>query len=82
VSFRTERNKALLSGDETTIRIFAWKYNLNVPTNREAFWRGIHKAITGCLDLPEDYRLKSKQWLDERGSKAWDDGDLILRPDK
>lgn len=81
--FKADRNEALLSLDETKIRAYCKKYNvmlgLSMPVearNIDVFWMAIHKAITGCLDLPIEFRRKSKAWLEERGSKSLDDGDL------
>lgn len=72
-----DRNVALLSMDEQTIRTFMSTYSGNPgPADSETFWRGIHKARTGCLDLPIEERRKSKAWLDARNSSSFDDGDL------
>ena len=75
--FKRERNEALLSLDEQKLRAFHRKWNESeLPDDRIVFWGAIHKAITGCLDLPIEFRRKSKTWLDERGFKSFDDGDL------
>lgn len=78
--FIQERNAALLSLDEAKIRAYMEKYSgPDYPLNKatpEVFWRAVHKAITGCPSLPWEFRMKSKAWLDERGSKSMDDGDL------
>ncbi|SRR6266542_946183 len=75
--FLRERNEALASLDETRIRNFFRKWNSKeMPSNLIVFWGSVHKAITGSTDLPFDLRLKSKQWLDERGFQSLDDGDL------
>lgn len=76
--FKKDRKLALLSLDEQKIRAMYKKYNddRDMPANAELFWRSVHKAITGCLDLPIEFRHKSKLWLNERGYKSLDDGDL------
>lgn len=67
-SFVKERNKALLSLDRKKIERFAKKYGVSVPTNEEAFWRGVHKAICHITNIPFEVRQKSADWLFEHGS--------------
>lgn len=75
--FKCDRNEALMSMDEGKIRAYMLKYNGNRgPSDPTVFWGAIHKAITGCLDLPKDFRQKSKDFLAKRGWKSFDDGDL------
>ena len=75
--FKADRNAALLSLNEKTIRDFHRKWNrTSLPSNPEVFWGSVHKAITGNTDLPLDFRRSSKRWLDERQLKSLDDGDL------
>jgi hypothetical protein len=75
--FMKERNEALLSLDEWKIRGYLKKWNGDVgPAHPEAFWRGVHKAITAIPGLPLERRLASKAWLDSHGSSSHDDGDL------
>lgn len=75
--FVKERNEALLSMDEAKIRGFFRKWNeFELSTNNAVFWTSIHKAITGVKGLPIDFRKASKAWLDKRGFKSFDDGDL------
>lgn len=74
--FNRERNEALLSLDEAKIRAMVLKWNETEMPNGEAFWGAVHKAITGVRTLPIEFRRKSKVWLDERGYKSFDDGDL------
>lgn len=78
--FLNERNEALLSLDEAKIRAYMDKWSgPDYPLNKaspEVFWRAVHKAITGCISLPLEFRMKSKAWLDERGSNSMDDGEL------
>lgn len=75
--FKAERNAAFLSMDEKAIRKYFKKWNgREMPTQPEVFWGSIHKAITGCLDLPIEFRRQSKAWLTARGWGSLDDGDL------
>jgi hypothetical protein len=75
-AFKVERNRALLSLDEETIRAYCWKYNGSEMPQGEVFWGAVHKAITGNTELPIEFRRKSKAWLTERGLHSLDDGDL------
>lgn len=76
--FKKDRNEALLSMDETKIRAFLAKYSgdLPPPKDPEVFWAAVHKAITGCKELPMEHRSKSKKWLTEHNYHSWDDGDV------
>lgn len=75
--FVSARNEALLSLDEVKIRAFFQKYNnTHLPTNILTFWGSVHKAITGVTSFPIEFRRASKAWLDKRGLKSHDDGDL------
>lgn len=67
-SFVKERNEALLSMDKRKIVRWAKKYGLSMPTNDEAFWRAVHKAICNIQTFPWDVRQKSADWLFEHGS--------------
>lgn len=75
--FKADRNEALLSLDEHKIRAMYKKWNgFDLNANPEVFWISVHKAITAALDLPDEFRQKSKTWLKERGWTSMDDGDL------
>lgn len=75
--FKSARNTALLSLDEFIIRDFFEKFNNHkLPDDPEIFWGSIHKAITGCTDLPFEFRKESKAYLDAKGLRSLDDGDL------
>ncbi len=75
--FKRERNEALLSLDVAKIRAYLLKWNGDTgPADEGVFMAGIHKAITGCKDLPPEHRRSSKAWLVERGLQSLDDGDL------
>lgn len=75
--FLKERKEALLSMDKEKILAYAQKWAIkNIPSDDETFWIAIHKARTGATDLSTKERIKSKQWLNERGYQSLDDGDL------
>ena len=74
--FKRDRRKALLSMDKTKILRYADKYGAKLPENDTVFWVAIHKARTGCLDLPMKERKKSAKWLRSRGFHTMDDGEL------
>lgn len=79
--FKADRKDALLSLDKAKILAYLEKYdspaNATLTTTRdEIFWKAVHMAITGAMDLPIEFRRKSKAWLTERGLKSLDDGDL------
>lgn len=71
--FRTERNLALQSMDRQTIDRFMSRWNPTsaLPDSDLAFWASVHKAITGCEDLPEAFREKSRRWLALRNMTDW-----------
>lgn len=76
-AFKRERNEALMSLDEHRIRAMARKWNkIEMPTDMNVFWGSVHKAITGCLDMPLHVRQNSKAYLDATGLRSLDDGDL------
>jgi len=77
--FVAERDHALLSLDEATIRAYTAKWNIRSPEDPDLFWTGIHKARTACTTLPRDARLLSKMWLMARGYHSPDEGDLALK---
>ena len=63
-----ERNEALLSLDRKRIERYCKKFGVTMPTNDEAFWRGVHKAICAITTIPFEVRQKSADWLFEHGS--------------
>lgn len=75
-AFNKERNEALLSMDEAKIRAMVKKWNGTEMPQGEVFWGAVHKAITGAMSLPLEFRKKSKAWLDEHGLQSHDDGEL------
>src|SRR5579883_1622480 len=64
--FVAERDRALLSLDEPTLRAYMARWNIRSPEDPDTFWVGIHKARTGCLSLPREARLLSESWLRAR----------------
>lgn len=75
-TYKQERNEALLSLDESKIRAMVKKWNGTEMPQGEVFWGAVHKAITGVGSLPVEFRKKSKAWLEGRGLKSLNDGDL------
>lgn len=63
-----ERNEALLSLDRKKIERYCKKFGVTVPTDDEAFWRGVHKVICNIVTIPLEVRQKSADWLFEHGS--------------
>ena len=47
-----------------------------VPKSKATLMITWHKAITGVVSLPKDYRQFSREWLINRGYTPLDDGDL------
>lgn len=75
--FNRRKREALLSLDEGKIRAFAKEMGMDdFPDNPEVFWGSVHKAITGTPSLPIEFRRQSKKYLDDRGFRSLDDGDL------
>lgn len=75
--FNKERNEAFLSLDEEKIRTHQRKWNdRELPEDKKVFWAAVHKAITGVRELPLEFRKQSKAYLDARGLRSFDDGDL------
>ena len=68
ISFIKERNEALLSLDRKKIERYCKKHGITMPTDDEAFWRGVHKAICAITSIPFEVRQKSADWLFEHGS--------------
>lgn len=82
--FAKERNEALLTLDRETILAHMKKWGSYQQLlrmgmdmeNETLFWFTVHKGITANTGLPKEFRMKSKQWLELRGSESMDDGDL------
>ena len=70
--FIKERNEAFASVDETKIKEYCKKYNIEIPEEEEVFWAGVHKVICDLFlleDTPIDVIQynKSYDWLIEHG---------------
>lgn len=65
--FVNDRDTALLSMDENTIRAFMNKYGIPASNNDKVFWIAVHKARTGIKTFDPIEKAKSIQWLTERG---------------
>lgn len=74
--FKRDRTDALLSLDPAKIRAYLAKYGETAAPDPHVFMVGVHKAITGCRDLPLAARQASKAWLTERYYSSCDDGEL------
>ncbi len=68
-----DRDEALLSMDRTKIELYMLKYQIPLPPSEEAFWGGVHKAITAVDYYPVEVRKRSHQWLTDHGMTPWDD---------
>lgn len=72
--FLKERKEALLGMDLAKLRAFQEKWSPSAPTvNDTVLEISLHKARTAAKDLPDDARLASKKWLEERGYEHWMD---------
>jgi hypothetical protein len=77
IMFLKERDAALLSMDEATIRAYFLRWHGDAgPADPDTFWIGVHKARTASITLPMDARSESKRWLLARGSRSLDDGEV------
>lgn len=77
-AYITERDAVLIDGDLDAVEAFLLKHNphLSAPSSREVTEIMLHKARTSALTLLVAMRRASKHWLERRGYKAFDDGDL------
>lgn len=78
--FYDDKREALSSLDREKIIAYAEKYNMQfflaLKDDEELFWGSVHKAITGVGSLPIEFRRESKKYLDSRGLRSLDDGEL------
>lgn len=65
--FVKERDAALLSLDKAQIEAYAKKHEVALPESEDTFWVAIHKARCDVVNLPEDAKELSRNWLLERG---------------
>lgn len=77
-AFVAERDAMLIDGDLDAVEAFFRKHNPNMATSssRKVTEIMLHKARTAALSLPKAMRRASKHWLERRGYKSFDDGDL------
>jgi hypothetical protein len=79
--FVAERDAALLSLDKEKLLAYGKKWGVDwklKPNDDYWFWVSVHMARTGARSLPMAERIKSKQWLAERGHRSMDDGEVPL----
>jgi hypothetical protein len=79
--FLADRSAAFLSMDKPTILAYAILDGvgaLQKCADSDIFWISVHMARTAATDLPMAERVKSKQWLNERGYRSMDDGDVSM----
>lgn len=71
-TFIKDRNEAFASGNETKIKEYCKKYNIDIPEDEKTFWAGAHKTICN-LYLVENSPIsieqfnKSFDWLEDNG---------------
>lgn len=63
-----ERNTALFSLDEATIRNFTRKYGLReLSPNPKVFWGAVYKAVLNTQECPADVAEKARSGLKRLG---------------
>lgn len=77
--FVQDRNEALLSLDESKIRVFAVAYGIALPIHDQTFWGMVHKARLEIPTLSEEAHKVSREWLHKHGMKTFL-GDSPLPP--
>lgn len=68
-AFVKDRHEALMSMQIDKINAYRAKYGMRPMHDSEEDWRVVHMARTAALDLPEDERKSSREWLRARGMK-------------
>ena len=71
--FIADRDEALRSLDINKLRAYAAKYGSSLSMNDEIAEIAMHKARTACLNLTEDERALSRDWLVKRGYSHFGD---------
>lgn len=61
--FTFDKTHALISLDEGVIHQFCDKWGLEMPSEADAFWTGVHLARALDLNIPRDKRGDSALWL-------------------
>ena len=71
-----ERDAALLSLDKEMLLSYFKKYDIPCDYDSDlALWAGVHKARLQIVNMPEDAKEISRQWLTDNGFKEsidWD----------
>ena len=68
--FARDRNKALSTLDEHTIRKFLKKHGVAPPEDIRAFWIMVHTTIKDCDDFDPRMRAHAEEWLEARNYTA------------
>ena len=64
-----DRNEALLSLDENTIKAYCKKWEVPLPDNEQEFWEGVHVARIQVKNFPEKVKRESYAWLQKNKSR-------------
>jgi len=65
--FIRERDEALLSLDKKKLEAYFKKYDVDMPTNENEYWAGIHNARLAHQKFSKDVKKISRDWLIEHG---------------
>lgn len=64
-AFVKERDKAftdfVLNDDICGILAYCVKWGIPMPDSMEVFKAGIYKAVSGCIDIPDDVKAIAKE---------------------
>ena len=66
-----ERNEALFSLDKEKLLDYFNKCEIPMPENELVFWASVHKARLGLIDIPDDKKEESMEWLNKHGFKPY-----------
>lgn len=67
--FVRERDTALRSLNEKTIKKYMTKWVGGYPADPRVFWASVHKARLGITSFTEEEKEVSRKWLREHGFK-------------
>ena len=62
-----QRDEALLSLDRKKLDAYFEKYEVDMPTNENEYWAGVHNARLAVKKFSKDVKKVSKEWLIEHG---------------
>ena len=62
------RKEAFTSLDETKIRNYMARCDIQQVEKREVFWKGVHMARAAMVDIPMELREKSIDWMIENST--------------